>query len=63
MSTYSFVIPVHNESDVLDQLFIALDDVTARLDGSCEFVFVDDGSTDGSWAQLRNRAALPCCDG
>lgn len=51
-TTYSFVIPVHNEEDVLDTLFDELDRVRAMLDGTSEVVFVDDGSSDNSWSML-----------
>lgn len=57
MPTYSFVIPVHNEEAVLGHLFDGLDHLAERLDGSAEFVMVDDGSTDASWSMLEARAA------
>jgi polyisoprenyl-phosphate glycosyltransferase len=46
--TYSFVIPVFNEEAVLPELHRRLRAVAERLDGSCEFVLVDDASTDRS---------------
>lgn len=46
--TYSFVIPVLNEEAVLPELHRRLSAVAERLDGSCEFVLVDDASTDRS---------------
>lgn len=52
MLTYSFVIPVHNEQEMLEHLFDALRDLTDRLDGPSEFVLVDDGSSDASWPML-----------
>jgi len=52
MPTYSLIIPVHNEQEVLTHLFAELDGLTSRLDGSAEFVMVDDGSTDASWSML-----------
>jgi polyisoprenyl-phosphate glycosyltransferase len=52
MPTYSFVIPVKDEEEVLPELHRRLDAVSAQLDGDCEFVFVDDGSTDGTRALL-----------
>jgi polyisoprenyl-phosphate glycosyltransferase len=48
MPTYSFVIPVLDEEAVLPELYRRLDAVAAQLDGSSEFVFVDDASTDRS---------------
>jgi dolichol-phosphate mannosyltransferase len=46
---YSFVIPVHNERDTLEELYRRLVVVLDRLDGTAEVVLVDDGSTDGSF--------------
>jgi glycosyltransferase involved in cell wall biosynthesis len=45
---YSIVIPVLNEQETLDELQRRLTPVMNALDGSCEVVLVDDGSTDGS---------------
>jgi dolichol-phosphate mannosyltransferase len=60
MPTYSFVIPVRDEEAVLPELHRRLSSVAGRLDGECEFVFVDDGSADGSRkALLELRAADP----
>jgi glycosyltransferase involved in cell wall biosynthesis len=53
----SVVIPLYNEADSLATLHAELDRVFA--DGSlgpAEFVFVDDGSRDGSWAVVRSLA-------
>jgi glycosyltransferase involved in cell wall biosynthesis len=58
MPTYSFVIPVLNEEDVLAELHRRLSGVADQLDGSCEFVLVDDASTDRSrelMLELRKR--------
>jgi polyisoprenyl-phosphate glycosyltransferase len=56
MVTYSFVIPVFNEQEVLTQLFAELDHLADKLDGTSEFVLVDDGSADASWRMMQNRA-------
>lgn len=49
----SVVIPVFNEEEVLPALFQRLSESLSRLgDISCEIVFVNDGSTDGSARQL-----------
>jgi dolichol-phosphate mannosyltransferase len=48
MPTYSFVIPVRNEEASLPELHRRLSTVAEQLDGDCEFVLVDDGSTDRS---------------
>jgi polyisoprenyl-phosphate glycosyltransferase len=47
---YSFVVPVLNERETLEELFQRLSPVMDALDGTCEVVLVDDGSTDGSHA-------------
>jgi glycosyltransferase involved in cell wall biosynthesis len=49
----SFVIPVFNEVESLPELGRELAAACDRLDGPCEMIFVDDGSSDGSFAALR----------
>ncbi len=56
---YSFVIPVFNEAETLNELHRRLDAVIAQLDGPAEIVLVDDGSTDGSYERMRE---LHACD-
>ena len=46
---YSFVIPVFNERETLEELYHRLVPVLDALDGPAEVVLVDDGSTDGSY--------------
>jgi glycosyltransferase involved in cell wall biosynthesis len=46
------VVPVYNESESLGALYRQLADALADL-GKVEFVFVDDGSRDSSWAAIR----------
>ena len=46
---YSFVIPVCNERETLEELYRRLVSVLELLDGPSEVVLVDDGSTDGSY--------------
>lgn len=54
----SFVIPVHNEAESLEQLHRELSDVVEKRGlGPSEFIFVDDGSRDGSWGVIRGLAA------
>ncbi len=53
---YSFVIPVYNERDVLPLLFERLDALAGSLDGTVEFLMVDDGSNDGSRPMLQIKA-------
>ena len=60
MTTYSFVIPVLDEEEVLPELHRRLSSVAEQLDGECEFVLVDDGSVDRSReVMLDLRAADP----
>lgn len=56
--TYSFVIPVYNEEEVLPELRRRLTDLFDRLDGPSEVVFIDDGSRDRSYALLLELHAL-----
>ncbi len=55
--TYSFVIPVLNERDGLGELHRRLIGVMDQIDGDAEVVFVDDGSTDGSFETMRDLSA------
>jgi glycosyltransferase involved in cell wall biosynthesis len=52
--TFSVVIPVYNEADSLLELMAAIEATMAGLGASYEVVFVDDGSTDGSFERLRS---------
>jgi glycosyltransferase involved in cell wall biosynthesis len=52
----SIVIPVLNEQAALPQLFEELRATCTRLGRTWETVFVDDGSTDGSWELLEGLA-------
>lgn len=49
---YSVVIPVFNEAENLEVLYARLTKVMDNLDGPYEIIFVDDGSTDGSFQIL-----------
>ncbi len=50
----SIVIPVLNEREALPALFDELRDACSSLGRSWEVLFVDDGSTDGSWDVLED---------
>jgi glycosyltransferase involved in cell wall biosynthesis len=53
----SVVVPVYNEQESLSLLLEELDTVFRDLNAEpAEFIFVDDGSRDGSWAVLANLA-------
>jgi len=49
----SIVIPLFNEEGSLQPLLEELESVLAKLGRSYEIIFVDDGSTDGSFATLQ----------
>ncbi len=49
----SVVLPVYNEEDSLRELLARLLSVLKNLNQSCEIIFVDDGSTDGSWEVMK----------
>jgi polyisoprenyl-phosphate glycosyltransferase len=58
MEKISFVIPVRDEEEALPELHRRLDAVAGEIDGECEFILVDDGSTDRSrevMSELRGR--------
>jgi len=56
----SIIIPVCNEAESLDDLYLALKAVVERIPNSCEIIFVDDGSEDTSMVELeRLRNADP----
>jgi dolichol-phosphate mannosyltransferase len=48
MTLLSVVVPVHDEEAVLGALRERLEAVLAQIDGECEVILVDDGSTDRS---------------
>ena len=52
----SVVLPLFNEAESLAQLHVEL--ARAFADQPVEFLFVDDGSTDGSWRVIRDLAAI-----
>lgn len=54
--TYSLIIPIFNEEQVLPLLFDRLGPVLDRLRGSSEVIFVNDGSVDRSPTILMERA-------
>jgi glycosyltransferase involved in cell wall biosynthesis len=53
----SLVIPVYNEADSLERLVAEIDEALAGLGRPFEVVFVDDGSTDGSFAVMERLVA------
>jgi dolichol-phosphate mannosyltransferase len=53
----SIVIPTLNEGESLESLHRQLDAVAARQKYQLQIIFVDDGSTDGSWKRIEQLAA------
>ena len=53
----SVVVPVLNEAQSLETLWKELSEVAAAEGYELDVVFVDDGSTDGSWEVIRRLAA------
>jgi dolichol-phosphate mannosyltransferase len=53
---FSVVLPAHNEAESIAPMCAALHDELAPL-GSYEIIFVDDGSTDNTLAEIRTAAA------
>ena len=53
----SVVVPFHNEQDNIAELYARLHAVMENVD-ECQFVFVDDGSTDLTYMRLRDLAAI-----
>ncbi len=58
--TVSCVIPLLNEEQSLRPLYDRLRDVLSAIGQPCEVIFVDDGSTDGSFAVLQQLHAEDC---
>jgi glycosyltransferase involved in cell wall biosynthesis len=48
----SLVVPCMNEEDGIDTLVTRLSAITAQWQKQAEIVLVDDGSTDGTWAEI-----------
>jgi glycosyltransferase involved in cell wall biosynthesis len=53
----SIVIPVHDEVENLEELYLELSEALKTLEDGAEVILVDDGSRDGSLAKIRELAA------
>lgn len=54
----SIIIPVFNELETLEPLYESLRKSLTPWESTCEILFIDDGSSDGSSEKLRRLAAL-----
>jgi len=52
--TFSIVIPVYNEDESLEELLASVERAMAVFNETYEVVFVDDGSTDGTFEKLKS---------
>ena len=48
----SIIIPLYNETESLEELSTWIDKVVQESKLKYEIVFIDDGSTDNSWATI-----------
>ncbi len=58
MVEFSIVIPVFNEAENLTALTGEIDRLIEAIKQPCEVIWVDDGSTDGSFDLIRKNASL-----
>ncbi|MBB1271125.1 glycosyltransferase family 2 protein [Shewanella sp. SR44-3] len=56
----SLIIPIYNESPMIEPLMARLVPVIAQLNVSTEIIFVDDGSCDDSWQALSSLSPHQC---
>lgn len=57
----STVIPVYNEVESIQPLYEELVEVAREHGYQLDIIFVDDGSTDGSWQVIRRIADRDAC--
>lgn len=50
----SIVILIYNEKENLKNLYQLLKDTLSNINRTSELIFIDDGSSDGSFAELKN---------
>lgn len=60
MALVSVIIPALNEEESIPLLYEKLRESAGALSESCEFIFVDDGSTDGTLDILKRIARTDC---
>ncbi len=54
---YSVIIPVFNEQDAVQGVYVAVKNIMLKLAESYEVLFIDDGSTDQTLTRLKRLAA------
>ena len=52
--TLSFIIPLMNEQETLEELYDRIAEQARRHSKSWEIIFIDDGSTDASWEVVQS---------
>ena len=55
-ASVTFVIPVKDEQATLVPLYHAIADEATRITKIWEVIFIDDGSSDGSWTEIKRLA-------
>lgn len=59
---YSIIVPVYNEYQNVEPLYTAIKNVVSTIDRTCEIIFIDDGSRDGTYETLcKIHNADPIC--
>src|SRR6188474_928936 len=53
---FSIVVPVRDERESLADLTVSIENAMRRMGHSFEIIFVDDGSVDGTFEQLKKLA-------
>ena len=54
MTTLSVVIPIYNETQLVEELLKQTNSVLSKMDISYEILLIDDGSIDDSWLKIVN---------
>jgi glycosyltransferase involved in cell wall biosynthesis len=54
MTTLTVVVPAYNETAVLETFHARLSAVLDRIEGDCRVLYIDDGSSDGTWALIES---------
>ena len=52
----SIIVPAFNEAESLVELYSQISRIAAEQELGIEVIFVDDGSSDGSWKEIQEYA-------